>query len=760
MLRTRIMTFFVVGVLASFAGASNPPGSDTPIIDSHVPEPNEPVVYELSLAPSVATPGELTALDPLDWYCFKAIQDTPISVVVQRASGGLMPNCGLLGGVVIDNTPMESLGQILAATNSLSTTSVTLNFTPNFSGPVTLYVSGALASIGEYTVTMTGGEERPSCSPCPTCVDMTLPPPDEAQFRIGTPLFRSGDLIDIPLIVDVHEDVVFSQMTIEYNDNCLIFVEARVGDDVPDVVTSTLDDNQMGAEDPNSTHNLTLQVASNTGSSYTGCDLEVFVVTFQFAAGFQFPCRIAWDRSFSVSNADNHLLYVTPNGDIDPSEINFCDGEISCDPSVQIFGTVLYYSNGEPIIAGVPDMSSQPVTVQEDDGDPSTTATSPDAEYSLDFSGPVNAELNASRPLVVCGTAEDGVISGDDVLALQNSIGAITDEKLVIAGDVNRDMLVDDSDVLGIKRWIARRVCTGPDGCGRMTNNCAGTWRFIFFTDPNDPAAFEVDAGNLAGLCTDQEVPIEGILVGDFDGSWPEFFAPKAASEVDLALDVKAWEGDEVLLALRANLDAGESLRHVIYSLDYDAEAFEYLGMRPGSKTSTWGWFDNPDVAGVAHGITHIPAHAEALTESGEVIVFRLRARNANASSMISFSRLKANDRDAVAPEIRVGRGNPVEAAPVPSQYSITSSPNPFNPSTRVTFGIPAGAGSLPVVLRIYDVSGHVVRTLVEGTRAPGYHHVVWDGDDAHGNASSAGVYLLRIEAGAWSSVEKLTLVK
>ena len=211
--------------------------------------------------------------------------------------------------------------------------------------------------------------------------------------------------------------------------------------------------------------------------------------------------------------------------------------------------------------------------------------------------------------------------------------------------------------MLGIKRWIGRKVCDGSDACQPVmmqSKNCSGTWRFLFFTDPMAPTVFQTDHGNLTAVCNDQTVPIEGILVGDFDGSWPEIFTPKPASQVDLALDVKGWEGDEVLLALRASLDAGESLRHVIYSLDYDATAFEYLGMQVGSKTSTWGWFDNPDNAGVAHGIAHIPPHAEELAESGEVIVFRLRARTANASSTISFSRLKANDLDVVAPEIEI----------------------------------------------------------------------------------------------------------
>jgi hypothetical protein len=332
-----------------------------------------------------------------------------------------------------------------------------------------------------------------------------------------------------------------------------------------------------------------------------------------------------------------------------------------------------------------------------------------------------------------------------------------------MAADANGDGDVNSGDLLAIQRWIARKVCQGADACDpsmTQTKNCSGTWRFIYFTDPDDPAFFETDEGHLANGCNDANVPIQGILVGDYDRSWPRFRAPKPTFQVDFGFDVKGWEGEEVAVALRVQLDAGESLRHVIYSLDYDAAAFEYLGMQAGAKATGWGGVDNPDRLGVAHGIAIRPPGAAPVTESGEVIVFRLRARSANAASTISFSRLKANDVDVRVPAIQLARGNPVAAAPGPSRYALSANPNPFNPLTRVTFAIPSDAGPVSVTLRVYDVTGRVVRTLVDGPRGPGYHHVDWDGNDAAGKASSAGVYLLRIEAGPWSSVEKLALVK
>ena len=168
-----IAALAAVGLLVSPALAANAPGSETPIIDTHVPEPNEPVQYESSLAPGVATSGSITAMDRFEWYCFKVNSGVAIAITVTTTSGGLQPNCGLFQGVVNDGVQAVNLGPILAATNSLSPTSVTLNYTPTFTGPVTLWVAGALSSIGDYNVTMTGGEQRSGCSPCPTCVVAT-----------------------------------------------------------------------------------------------------------------------------------------------------------------------------------------------------------------------------------------------------------------------------------------------------------------------------------------------------------------------------------------------------------------------------------------------------------------------------------------------------------------------------------------------------------------------------------------------------------
>jgi hypothetical protein len=84
--------------------------------------------------------------------------------------------------------------------------------------------------------------------------------------------------------------------------------------------------------------------------------------------------------------------------------------------------------------------------------------------------------------------------------------------------------------------------------------------------------------------------------------------------------------------------------------------------------------------------------------------------------------------------------------------------PNPFNPSTAIDFTLPV---AMPVALRIYDVSGRVVRTLVEETRAAGHHRAVWDGRESSGREAASGVYYYQIQGEGYGvATRKMLLMK
>jgi hypothetical protein len=100
--------------------------------------------------------------------------------------------------------------------------------------------------------------------------------------------------------------------------------------------------------------------------------------------------------------------------------------------------------------------------------------------------------------------------------------------------------------------------------------------------------------------------------------------------------------------------------------------------------------------------------------------------------------------------------GDETPRAPAAS-FLAQNFPNPFNPTTRIVFGLAAPAD---VSLRIFDVSGRLVRVLVESARPAGNYSELWDGRDSGGRAVASGIYFYRLEAGAFRETRKMALLR
>lgn len=94
----------------------------------------------------------------------------------------------------------------------------------------------------------------------------------------------------------------------------------------------------------------------------------------------------------------------------------------------------------------------------------------------------------------------------------------------------------------------------------------------------------------------------------------------------------------------------------------------------------------------------------------------------------------------------------------VPPAFALGQNfPNPFERSTSIAFALPQGG---EVDLRVYDVQGRLVRTLVQGARAAGRHTVAWDGADDGGRAVASGVYFYRLNAAGRQADRKLLMLR
>jgi len=89
-----------------------------------------------------------------------------------------------------------------------------------------------------------------------------------------------------------------------------------------------------------------------------------------------------------------------------------------------------------------------------------------------------------------------------------------------------------------------------------------------------------------------------------------------------------------------------------------------------------------------------------------------------------------------------------------------TAQPNPFGAKTRIRFDVPASAGSARVSLAIYDTTGRLVRTLLDGPQPGGTWELTWDGTDATGGLLPGGVYFCRLEAGGERLSSRIVLLR
>ena len=139
------------------------------------------------------------------------------------------------------------------------------------------------------------------------------------------------------------------------------------------------------------------------------------------------------------------------------------------------------------------------------------------------------------------------------------------------------------------------------------------------------------------------------------------------------------------------------------------------------------------------------------------VVVMNLSADDvAYIEEMMAGMNLSEEDETA----FRVALYGTGSQASLPKAFSLSqNSPNPFNPSTTVSFSVPEGKNA-HVSLNIYDIRGKLVRTLVDEAKDAGSYSVLWNGVDSRGLNVASGVYFYRLAAGEFNQTRKMVLLK
>ena len=98
--------------------------------------------------------------------------------------------------------------------------------------------------------------------------------------------------------------------------------------------------------------------------------------------------------------------------------------------------------------------------------------------------------------------------------------------------------------------------------------------------------------------------------------------------------------------------------------------------------------------------------------------------------------------------------GNPV----TPAKFTLSGNyPNPFNPTTTISYSIPTDGN---VELIVYNIRGQKVKTLISGTQPTGVYNITWNGKDENSRSVSSSVYFYKLRSSGKTAVKKMLLLK
>ncbi|MDH3216536.1 MAG: T9SS type A sorting domain-containing protein [Candidatus Krumholzibacteria bacterium] len=197
-----------------------------------------------------------------------------------------------------------------------------------------------------------------------------------------------------------------------------------------------------------------------------------------------------------------------------------------------------------------------------------------------------------------------------------------------------------------------------------------------------------------------------------------------------------------------------------------DTTGWEYLFGGGNALDAAFGINNHGDVIGkVLAGLTHVDILYLEDTGSAHQIE-ELFAEGFEGVTVGGLNDI--NDARQIATS---GPGGPVLLRPLVASavgdaavgqpslaLELSNYPNPFNPNTTIRYQVPTISD---VTLRIYDVEGRLVRTLVDRPgHAAGVHTVVWHGRDDRARDLSSGVYFYRLNAGSRSESRRMVLLQ
>jgi len=432
------------------------------------------------------------------------------------------------------------------------------------------------------------------------------------------------------------------------------------------------------------------------------------------------------------------------------------DGLFTVAAEATISGRLFYFIEHKPLAGD---------TVQLEILDPATFFQVSDENGNFEFTGvPLNSDAILT-PFRVTGNFPAGTITAGDALkAFKGRTGG--PEPLTgfesLTADVNGDCQLTSGDALA----ILKRATGNWQSFTRFGVN---DWRFI-------DAGFEVTAENWCAapesrfyhrLRADQrEQNFVGVLLGDVNGSFGASFEKTAENEnVRVAIKHQTAAAGQTNVKIALEINAGDYRYNSFdLTLRFDATKLRVVDVEWGDLLTAKDW--QTDWNAPANGVLRLAGFSlneAAIQGRGNLLI--LRATLTPPTRAGETLKLEApvalfgwNGKEILA---QTTMANLSFIAPQPQKYALEQNyPNPFVRQNRASATTIAYALIKPemVTLRIYDMLGNTVRTLVSRHQEAGHYTLAWNGRKDNGALAVSGVYFYRLETGAFIQTHKLIL--
>ena len=406
-----------------------------------------------------------------------------------------------------------------------------------------------------------------------------------------------------------------------------------------------------------------------------------------------------------------------------------------------------------------------------------TTLTDVNGYYSLDaLTGFLNDTVT---PRKINATNQTAVTSFDAALILRHVVGVITLDSLQrIAADVSGNGSISSFDAaqvlqyaVGIRHHFSAGYRPGSDTVD---------W------------AFRPASRNYSPLQSNQaNQNYVSILYGDVSGNW----SPSAGILTIMPeTDNLIWGGNLPKSEDKIEYRVQDKVPNAILSTSSSAEKTE-ITTQPETQKTEFAAFP----IRISNAKNVVSADIVLTYNPEEIVIQEVTLGTSTTDYLIAWSNAKRIIRIGVAGtrlingEIEMAKvayqtkGESEQAAPIkissivlnegqepiinqasdgvagnkagmPTDFSLSpNQPNPFKTQTAIRYSLPAESR---VSLQVYDVSGTLIKTLVNQTQNPGFYSIRWDGTDNQNQKVASGIYFYEISAENFKAQKKLTVLR